>query len=242
MGSIDINEDELDDDEVDELLAQIAPSICQGDTVTGQLLNLRFIDPYSFEDPLDVSFYEDIWLAIALRNTLIYRYVFHCQPDNEVQSWRDYKEFNKLFNEFSVEQNKSIERTAKRMATNSKASQTSSSSTESQDNLQIPKSENATIEKGEKVKDVPTEPGKDLLEEAQDKIKKEAVSRIKMRFSNSILYGFKPRIFTRYTARKMLERVHGHLVLFPTEWLSKELDSKNWFYSMDRLPPITIYD
>lgn len=50
------------------------------------------------------------------------------------------------------------------------------------------------------------------------------------------------RIFDRETAERILSEIQGHLVLFPTEWLSRELDGGNWFYNTDRIPPIEIYD
>lgn len=64
----------------------------------------------------------------------------------------------------------------------------------------------------------------------------------RMKMNNQLLYGTKDRMFDRRTARKLLERIHGHLVVFPVDWLCKEVESNNWFYNVDRLPPIDIYD
>ncbi|EEQ41781.1 hypothetical protein CLUG_05909 [Clavispora lusitaniae ATCC 42720] len=50
------------------------------------------------------------------------------------------------------------------------------------------------------------------------------------------------RIFERDTAQRILEEIHGHLVLFPVDWLSRELEGGNWFFNTDRIPPIEIYD
>lgn len=44
-------------------------------------------------DPLEDTFFLDTWNAIAENNTKIYRAVFRCMPDNEVQSWKEYKEY-----------------------------------------------------------------------------------------------------------------------------------------------------
>jgi len=49
-------------------------------------------------------------------------------------------------------------------------------------------------------------------------------------------------VFERDSAERILKEVQGHLVLFPTEWLLRELEGANWFHSTDRLPPIDIYD
>ncbi|GAA6057144.1 hypothetical protein JCM3770_004845 [Rhodotorula araucariae] len=51
------------------------------------------IDAYGFADPLVDNFYKDVWLAAAVRNTQIYRKVFRCMPDDLVQTWKQYREF-----------------------------------------------------------------------------------------------------------------------------------------------------
>ena len=49
-------------------------------------------------------------------------------------------------------------------------------------------------------------------------------------------------VYDKATAEKFLSAIQGHLVYFPTEWLSTELKNNNWFYNTDRLPPMEIYD
>ncbi|KAF9172501.1 hypothetical protein BGX21_000292 [Mortierella sp. AD011] len=44
-------------------------------------------------DPLHDDFYESWWKRVANQNTEIFREVFHCVPDQTVQSWDDYKAF-----------------------------------------------------------------------------------------------------------------------------------------------------
>ena len=41
-----------------------------------------FIDPHGFDDPVCDEFLEHVWLAAAVRNTEIYRKVFHAVPDD----------------------------------------------------------------------------------------------------------------------------------------------------------------
>ncbi|QNP99062.1 Phospholipase D1 [Yarrowia lipolytica] len=62
------------------------------------------VDPYCFKDPLDDDFYYDIWLATAEKNTRLFREVFRCQPDDEVTTWRDYKDFTTYAERFSMSQ------------------------------------------------------------------------------------------------------------------------------------------
>jgi phospholipase D1/2 len=57
-----------------------------------------------FADPLNDSFYLDIWSKVASNNTELYRQVFRCQPDNEVKSWAAYKEAVDYGERFSQKQ------------------------------------------------------------------------------------------------------------------------------------------
>ncbi|KAF8929502.1 hypothetical protein BGZ47_001015 [Haplosporangium gracile] len=44
-------------------------------------------------DPLADDFYEGWWTRVAKTNTEIFREVFHCVPDNNVETWDQYKAF-----------------------------------------------------------------------------------------------------------------------------------------------------
>ena len=44
-------------------------------------------------DPVNDAFYLDIWHTVAENNTKIFRQVFRCMPDNEVRTWKEYKEY-----------------------------------------------------------------------------------------------------------------------------------------------------
>jgi phospholipase D1/2 len=61
-------------------------------------------------------------------------------------------------------------------------------------------------------------------------------------FSHRMKASMGRTVFERDSAERILKEVQGHLVLFPTEWLLRELEGANWFHSTDRLPPIDIYD
>ncbi|KAF9919842.1 Phospholipase D1 [Linnemannia zychae] len=47
-----------------------------------------------FVDPVHPAFYEDIWKHHAQSNTLIFREMFKCIPDNTVTTWSQYTKFN----------------------------------------------------------------------------------------------------------------------------------------------------
>ncbi|KAF8456421.1 hypothetical protein BDZ91DRAFT_686048 [Kalaharituber pfeilii] len=51
------------------------------------------VHPDMFIDPLNDSFFLDVWHACAVNNTKIFRDVFRCMPDNEVKTWKEYKEY-----------------------------------------------------------------------------------------------------------------------------------------------------
>jgi phospholipase D1/2 len=63
-----------------------------------------------FADPLNDSFYLDIWSKVAKNNTELYRQVFRCQPDNEVKSWAAYKEAMDYGERFSQKQDMHLAR------------------------------------------------------------------------------------------------------------------------------------
>lgn len=46
------------------------------------------VDAKAFGDPLVDSFFKEVWLACAVRNTQAYRKVFRCVPDDLVQNWK----------------------------------------------------------------------------------------------------------------------------------------------------------
>ncbi|EHA48406.1 hypothetical protein MCOR27_001253 [Pyricularia oryzae] len=58
------------------------------------------IDKDCMRDPLNPSFYDDIWSRVAENNSKIYRRVFHCMPDSEVTNWHEYQEFLNLQGQF----------------------------------------------------------------------------------------------------------------------------------------------
>lgn len=63
-----------------------------------------YVDRDCMQDPLSDSFYLDIWQAVAENNTKLYRTVFRCMPDNEVKTWKEYKEYFAYAERFSQAQ------------------------------------------------------------------------------------------------------------------------------------------
>ncbi|KAF2841991.1 phospholipase D [Patellaria atrata CBS 101060] len=62
------------------------------------------VTPNCMKDPLSESFVIDTWHQVAENNTKLFRNVFRCQPDNEVQTWKEYKEYVVFQERFSESQ------------------------------------------------------------------------------------------------------------------------------------------
>ncbi|CAD0094222.1 unnamed protein product [Aureobasidium vineae] len=62
------------------------------------------VDEDCMRDPLENDFYKKIWHQVAENNTRIYRQVFRCMPDSDVQSWTEYRNFNAYNEKFMLSQ------------------------------------------------------------------------------------------------------------------------------------------
>lgn len=215
----------------------------------------KFIDPYCFADPIDDAFYEDVWFENALRNSRIFREVFHCQPDDAVTTWKEYKDFSRLSTAFGLAQEQEVRRREAlyksmshssngeddpetmarvRREMNRKSAVTADELNESQDDGVLGKGGRHTQNSA-------------LHKRDDDEVEEEEEDHDYPRRGKSGAYGLRNRlmgekVFDRETADRLLSEIQGHLVLFPVDWLYKEVESGNWFYNMDRLPPIDIYD
>ncbi|CAG9949719.1 unnamed protein product [Clonostachys rosea f. rosea IK726] len=71
-----------------------------GNAVTGVVhpmaadIKLAHIDKDCMRDPVNPTFFEDIWNRCAANNTKLYRRVFRCMPDSEVLTWAEYQEYD----------------------------------------------------------------------------------------------------------------------------------------------------
>ncbi|KAG9066005.1 Phospholipase D1 [Linnemannia hyalina] len=71
--------------------------LCPGHDHNGNLSSNSGNTPFSpldFVDPVHPAFFEEIWKHYANSNTLIFRDMFKCIPDNTVKTWSDYTKFN----------------------------------------------------------------------------------------------------------------------------------------------------
>lgn len=213
------------------------------------------IDPYAFEDPVCPGFYYDMWERVADQNTLLFREVFHCQPDDEVTTWQQYIDFKELFSRFAHNQNQQLPRdefeinipaeqrkeyerdvgieqgTAPEIFESSRPKGTSSS-TPSNDptNTGLPATD------FEANRQARLEQAKLERELYETMLRRRRQNKRSSRNAITADDVYQPEV-----AQRVLEGVRGNLVFFPTQWLAHELDSGNWQHAIDHLPPIEIY-
>lgn len=190
------------------------------------------IDPWTFDDPLDTQFVDDKWIAAAERNTLIFRLVFRCQPDDDVETWKDYKTFLSYYDKFC--ENQKVCSTDGTVMEQSSDQGDQKLFADSDDELKS--SPNA----GEHV--CPTEENINMYPtfSSFQSTNSNMISGINTRRMRRLNHFNK--VMSAQVAEDMLQGITGHLVMFPTEWLNRELDSGNWNFQLDRIAPLEIYD
>lgn len=199
-------------------------------------LPVGYVDPYGFEDPLLPHFYEGVWYETAWRNTMLFRTVFHCQPDDEVLTWRDYKEYCRRGDAFIRGQRQ-----------------------EMRPHLEL---DTELVVGSVRVTEEAMLPGVLGRHDTRESIAAQGVpmkrntldAAASAQYLSALQHEAPRRLFTRRhgrnrndtydgdTGERILHSVQGHIVLFPSQWLSTELQNGNWLYPSDRLPPIEIYD
>ncbi|TID12980.1 hypothetical protein CANINC_005079 [Pichia inconspicua] len=194
-----------------------------------------FIDPYGFEDPLDIDFYEGTWMTYAIRNTVLFQMVFHVQPDDTVQTWRDYKDFeqlNKAFNHYQNEHGGNM-----------------SSGVSNDTGTQFGRDSWDSFQGGSALND---DDDDEEVEENRRRAERDSKLAELHRYLRNVgglgmsigAHGEydQAAVYDYQSALKLMNLVQGHIVLFPTRWLQKEVEGSNWFYKADMIPPIQIYN
>lgn len=206
------------------------------------------IDPWSLNDPLDDTFLHDKWFAAAERNTLIYRLVFRCQPDDEVETWKDYKKFQAHQERFYEKQREDggpggLRREGhhepERVDKHVLAGDISHTNPEG---LRTPDYSHHNSANDNSLNQMtPSTPPTSDTEYSTDLKPQQSVQRRPKPLTNRRGSHFE-HVLDAQVAEDLLHGVTGHLVVFPTEWLNRELDSGNWNFQMDRMAPLEIYN
>ncbi|KAK9480928.1 hypothetical protein V1514DRAFT_274630 [Lipomyces japonicus] len=195
---------------------------------------LKPISPVAFEDPLDESFYYDVWLSHAVNNTNIFRAVFWCQPDNEVRTWKDYKEFHDHADQFMRMQQPEVKPTT---TTRPSAGSTSTHSNGGNvddgpshgDDQAVESSKHAAAEDLFTSKDKPrmTRRRAGTSGTMASKMTTNGDSEYQANGTRSNRrsrrhHHKQDAVLGKVEAEHALQNVRGHLIVFPTDWLLKE--------------------
>ncbi|VEU21472.1 DEKNAAC102326 [Brettanomyces naardenensis] len=240
----------LSDAEISEIDKTVLPQ-----TVTD------FVDPYAFEDPLDIDFLEGTWMPQAIRNTMLFQMVFHVQPDDTVLSWKEYKQFQELKHAF-MDHQKIVRGFYDRDSDEQYPAYEGEGEEEGEEDQ-----EGSTEEDGARSATATSQVHFDMAESDESKETLEATRRRILRRARmaeldrfqragsisgpmtpmvaggNFVSGYGPMVVYDYeTAKKLLGLIKGRVVKFPTRWLKKEVEGSNWFYKADKLPPIQIWN
>lgn len=228
------------------------------------------IDPYSFQDPICGEFYYDMWERVADQNTLLFRKVFHCQPDDEVSTWKQYIEFKELFSRFAKNQNQQLPRDEFEMnipvqemegyvrddmidEMNVKDNGLNTKNNSEAIGLDVRDNSGGTESSTEGIAIPPETPGTTQNPEAADRQARLKQARLdRERYEEMVKRRHQNRrssrkilmndVYMPKVAEQILQGVRGNLVFFPTQWLAREQEIGNWQHPIDHLPPIEIYD
>jgi phospholipase D1/2 len=237
------------------------------------------------QDPVNDNFFLDTWNTVAENNTRIFRQVFRCMPDNEVETWADYDQYTIFAQRFAQTQGAGDKNQAKAQQENVGKSGPPGNNVvngmasvgkvveeiheKMAEKLPFIHADNdATTDNSARVhskefdeKDFsPNVDGPTTSREANGKESPtSSSSKGKMRESNGVSHSRKKRrrattssqrkifraddpnvLCSREEAEELLQLVQGHLVLWPYDWLSKEVEDSGWLYAVDKIAPTEI--
>jgi phospholipase D1/2 len=177
-------------------------------------------------DPLNESFYQNTWHAVAENNTKLFRLVFRCQPDNKVTKWAQYKDYNMFFERFKTGQHGIL---------NEKDAVVAQAVEQSETIGVLP--DNAT-EPSEKTP-LPGNQESGAAARAQSKRRRRGATKGNTAHPANDGDDFLHPL-EKADAEVVLEHVQGHLIEWPYDWLEKEMMSNNWDHTIDLVAPIEI--
>ncbi|GAA6060274.1 hypothetical protein JCM10212_003974 [Sporobolomyces blumeae] len=254
-----------------KVTASIRRNLRKGGAYTVPLAKPK-VDPHGFADPLVDTFYKDVWLAAAARNTQIFRKVFRCIPDDLVQTWKQYREFqtwaerhNKPPKDVVPPGDEPPHTEACGHSCQHGAGGGGSAGGVMGQGADDP-SQTETIEQQNSRLSTAAN-GSDANEDDKEKDRSGPGSAFSARRTRSStlagsegdVKGGRARSSTlaggdahdhdeafpkeeRDQMEDLLHEVSGQLVIFPTRFLEAESAGSNFLFSKDRIPPMAIYD
>jgi phospholipase D1/2 len=241
-----------DDSDIGGPALQRTLSSASLDVINPLLLGMKrpIVTDNCMRDPIIDTFFLDTWHTIAENNTRIYRQVFRCMPDNEVRTWRQYREYDAFSERFKQAQGVKHEQ--------EKMGQTGPPGSGAV-NEKIGKIVNA-MDKG-----VPPEREQsEILNEKSEKLEPPAKEGLRASPSTrtcgspaNLNGGSKRRrrrattrsshrpfhaddenaMLSKHDAEELLKLIQGTVVVWPYDWLAGE----GWRFAVDQLAPLEIY-
>jgi phospholipase D1/2 len=240
------------------------------------------------QDPVEDNFFLDTWNIIAENNTRIFRQVFRCLPDNEVENWADYDQYMLFADRFAQAQGAGVKTQTRQqqeapgksgppgsniangMASvgkvvdgmheklteklpftlgehNSKADDTTASASkhskefdEKDFSANVASPANATS--GKESPSSSSSKGKSKESNGVPYNNKTSNHKRRRRATTvstkKIFRADDPNVLcSKEEAEELLNLVQGHLVSWPYDWLTKEVESSGWLYAVDNLAP-----
>lgn len=194
------------------------------------------IDPEGFEDPISDAFWKNMWVAGAVHNTEIYRKVFHAIPDDQVTTWKQYKEFILHHERLNKKPRDSL--TPERVSR--VPSESGDDAVPDHGTLSLP------TENTDAILDDGARPNKEsnAIEEAHVSLmppgSSEQEPSLKPKRSSKGVEPFEK--WEHEEMEKLLGQLCGHLVVFPNHFLEGEDIANNFLFNADRLLPLSVYN
>jgi phospholipase D1/2 len=213
-------------------------------------MNMPVISTDCMIDPVSDGFFNKVWHTVAENNTALFRFVFRCMPDNEVRTWKEYKDYDTFYERFKTYQNP--EMTAKeekqdnmhgKSDTVAAAPATSGGEKEFTEKSGVPvesKPEDHPNITASATFPSSTNGSTDPARRNQSKRRRRATTKGTGNRINITDVDDEPVLLERKDALEMMEHVQGNLVVWPYDWLCTEMDNHNWNHAVDQLAPLEI--
>ncbi|KAI0338902.1 phospholipase D [Trametopsis cervina] len=185
------------------------------------------VDPHGFEDPVSDAFWKNTWVASAVHNTEIYRKVFHAIPDDVVTTWKQYKEFVVHHERLSKPVHQQNPEPVARIPSEAGDSSAPGNSTNDLNADETVMRSKDFADSGES--NPPMTGGSSSGGDPRTR-----------KTSKTAIEPFDQA--EREEMERLLEELHGHLVVYPTRFLEGEDIANNFLFNADRLMPLPIYD
>ncbi|KAH7099651.1 phospholipase D [Auriculariales sp. MPI-PUGE-AT-0066] len=194
------------------------------------------VDANAFIDPLLPTFFDDMWVAAAHHNTDIYRRVFKAIPDDNVTSWKQYRDYVQYHDRFTKSQG------SQRPPTPALGRESSEQTADRSEGVAVDVEQ---VAKDEHVSTSEVEESRPDLSTA-DRTSPDLLGPPGSKLSDRQRKHSRPdqpfEAWEREEFEGQLAELVGNLVVYPTRFLEGEDLANNFMFPSDRIHPLSIYD